>query len=113
MPYGFEYPVGSGAVGPPRDRSTVRVGLAGTVDRRKGSEIIGAIVRRVCREAPDVRFVWAGVGEPRVIERVTAECRIDGVSYLECPGFTDRVSDFMAGVDILLHPRATTRSRAC
>lgn len=82
----------------------IRVGVVGVVDRRKGADLIAAIVRRACADVPDLHVCWAGAGDPALLQRLSTDAVIDGVPHLHFIGHTDRVGDFMASMDFLLHP---------
>jgi len=107
VPLGFLPPTSAPSAGVPLPETAgpvTRVGIVGSVDRRKGAEVIARIAQRVCSDAPEVHFYWAGSGDEATLRRLSAEAVVYGTPHLHFLGFTDRVRDFMAAMDFLLHP---------
>ena len=88
----------------PDDGARVRVGIVAGVWRRKGSDLIGPIVQKVCAVRPDVHFYWLGAGEADLLGRLTAAGEVDGVRHLHFFGQSNDVPAFMHSIDFLLHP---------
>ena len=81
-----------------------RVGIVGRVERLKGAELLPDIVRRVCAQVPNTHFYWAGDGPADLIASLREASRVAGVPHLHFVGYVDPVADFMAEIDLLLHP---------
>jgi glycosyltransferase involved in cell wall biosynthesis len=82
----------------------INVGIVGVVDRRKGADVIAPVVRRACRDIPNLHVFWAGGGDPSLLASLTAATTIDGTPHLHFIGYTDRVPGFLRAMDFVLHP---------
>jgi glycosyltransferase involved in cell wall biosynthesis len=106
VPYGFRSspPSPSPLVLPGPEYPVIRIGIVGSVDRRKGADVIAQVVRRVCLEVPRAHFYWAGSGDQGLMTALTNDATLDARTHLHFLGYTNRIPDFMRSIDILLHP---------
>jgi len=82
------------------------VGLAGTLDWRKGADILCIVVLNFFKKYPNlnVKFVWKGVNESMVeFDRITIELEKAGVAQkVLLESATQNMEDFYQNIDVFL-----------
>ena len=89
---------------PPREAGELRVGFAGRLTPGKGPEDFLAAAELFAAKEPRARFFLAGEGELASIlaARIASSKILAG--RVELLGFVEKNFDFLAGLDILVHP---------